>query len=145
MQLTLPSSIKQLNSSGTKSFKFFDKHIYQKDNLIIRYRNSSYSPDIPGYPSDVMSLEEREKELHIYSKNRTVFDSSKIITINNIRFLIVEYHNYVDDGIRHLSFLSDSDKKHRYIGGGIEFKKSDEEKAWAFLNEFLHSMHFKEK
>ncbi|MDB5136075.1 MAG: hypothetical protein JWP37_2678, partial [Mucilaginibacter sp.] len=69
-----------------------------------------------------------------------IVDNSKIISINNIRFLIIGYH---DKDINYIRFTSDYGKSGGYINGFIEYKKPDENAATKYLQNFLGNMHFR--
>lgn len=66
---------------------------------------------------------------------------SKIIAINNIRFLVYEYQRGDDLNLR---FQSDFDRNRNSVNGLIQFKKPDEQKAQKALDDLLHTIHFKE-
>jgi hypothetical protein len=145
MQFTFPKGTEKLNERQFKDFsKHFNKtlitnfheHVYVKDGLLIHYLNLSTSPKLKR------SLEKNQK-LMVSMTNGTpgsVVDSSKIITSNNIRFSIIEYHDTND---WYFWFTSDYDRYGNYINGFIEYKKPNEEEARQYLHDFLQSMHFK--
>jgi len=66
---------------------------------------------------------------------------SKIITVNNIRFLIYEYQRNEEFYLR---FQSELDRNRNNISGLIRFEKADEHKAQTALNDLLQTIHFKE-
>ena len=89
VQLILPPQTKQLNQSQIKAFykkrsnfnRIDGNHIYQKDGLLLYYRSLSFPPDMPGYPSNIMTLEDIEKDARVYSKPTDIDTSIIIISI----------------------------------------------------------------
>lgn len=141
----MPKGIEKLNEQqlislshnrfDEKSTRGFHDHIYKKDGLLIYYLNSSVSPKLKK------SLENNRVMMVslLGQLSGTVVDDSKIITVNNIRFLIIDYH---DTNTRYIRFTSDYDKSFNFINGFIEYQKSDEEIAKQYLQDLLKSMHF---
>ena len=113
------------------------EHVYKRDNLLIYYWNCSNPSNFRK-----LSLEKKQKQMSSFNDVITniIIDSSKIITVNNIRFFILESHLEENWSIQ---FISDYDKNDRYINGLIEFKKTDETKAVQYLQELLQNMHLK--
>jgi len=159
MQYSFPQKTENLDSVQLKDLKNrrsknsvpleqFGRHVYRKDSILIYYTYLS-SPPIPyGHPDLLESLEDNQRMLvgafsskELQSNNPYIVDTSTIVSYNNIRFSIIEYHHH---NVYYLRFRSDYDKKLRYIAGNVEFKKPDEESAKLYLNEFLQSMHFKQ-
>ncbi len=155
MQLTLPKGTEKLNEQQLKNLSNrgfnektasdFHNHVYKKDGLLIYYLNLSQFPTHPGRRH---SLESNQKMMVALLSGESelkgdanVVDISKIITVNNIRFAIIEYHNKND---RYIRFTSDYDKNGGSINGFIEYKKPDEGEAGQYLQELLHSMSFKD-
>jgi len=153
MRFSLPKGTEKLNEQQLKNLShkgFYEKtasefhnHVYKKDGLLIYYLNSS---QFPTHPERRRSLESNQKMIvALLSGNSelkgdvNVVDNSRITTINNIRFAIVEYHNKGDEYIR---FTSDYDKNGGLINGFIEYKMSDEHEAKRYLQDLLQSMHF---
>jgi len=148
MQLSLPKGARKLNQQEYNDFmaKRYDKsgivdfhnHVYQKDNLLIYYFNSYVTA-----PKLKKSLESNERIMvgvfKQYSKT-IVVDTAEIITVNNIRFGLIKYH---ENDIWHIRFTSDYDNNLHYIRGFIEYKKSDQAEAEQYLKELLKSMHFR--
>lgn len=146
MKLTLPKGTEKLVEQQLKSLSHrgfneknvsdFHDHVYKKDGLLIYYLNLSTSPklkkSLESYQRMMVSLLGQLKS--------TVVDSSKIITVNNVRFLIIESHEKDNMTIQ---FTSDYDKNCGFINGFIEYKKPDEVEAGQYLKELLRSMHFK--
>lgn len=141
----MPKGIEKLNeqqlmklSNGSfneKNSPIFHDHIYKKDGLLIYYLNSSVSPklkkSLENYQKMMVSLDSQIEGRFI--------DDSKIITVNNIRFSIIEYHE--KDNIT-IQFTSDYDNNFNFINGFIECKKTDEDMARQYLRDMLQSMHF---
>ena len=148
MQLTLPKGAIKLNNEEYRKFisKRYDKsnladfrdHVYKKDGLLIYYLNSAISSS-----KFKRSLESSQAIMvgvfKQYSKT-IIVDSAKIITVNNIRFSIIKYH---ENNIWYIRFTSDYSKNLRFVNGFIEYKKPDEQIAQKALHELLHSMHFR--
>jgi hypothetical protein len=146
MQLKLPKATQKLNEQqlmglshngfSEKTISYFHDHIYKKDGLLIYYLNSSVSPKLKK------SMENNQKMMVSLTNQESgsIVDNSKIITINNIRFSIIEYHNKDN---WYLWFTSDYDKDLKFINGFIEYKKPDEAKAKQYLQDLLKDMHFK--
>ena len=154
MQLTLPKGTEKLDDQQLKNLShigidektapYFHNHIYKKDNLLIYYL---YSSSFPAHPERRHSLESNQKMMvallsgHSELKGKIyIVDTSKIITVNDIRFLIIGYH---DDEKMCIRFTSDYGKNGEFINGFIEFKKPGEEEAKQYLRDLLQSMHFK--
>lgn len=148
MQLSLPKGTHKLSQQEysdfiTKRFtkpiiEDFHNHVYQKDNLLIYYSNSSVSS-----PKFKRSLESSQRIMvgvfKQYSKT-IVVDTAKIITVNNIRFGLIRYH---ENDIWHIRFTSDYDNNLHFFSGFIEYKKPDTAEAEEYLKELLQSMHFR--
>src|SRR6185503_5062436 len=113
------------------------ENTYQLDGLVISYWGLSVSPD------NTKSLEDSQKEiLGLLKRNEgDIVKNSKIVTVNNIRFLVYEYHRGDDVSLR---FQSELDKNHKNVNGLIQFKKPDEDKAHKALDDSLHTIHFKD-
>jgi hypothetical protein len=154
MQFILPKGTEKLNNPQLKSLIHngfnektalgFHDHIYKKDGLIIYYQNLS---QFPTHPERRHSLESNQKMMvALLSGNSelkgdvSVVDNSRIITVNNIRFAIIEYHNKDD---RYIRVTSDYDKNGGMINGFIEYKKPDESEARQYLQDILQNMHFR--
>jgi hypothetical protein len=103
------------------------------------YKNLSA---FPAHPEHRHSLESNQKmTVSLLGELKgNVVDSSKIIIVNNIRFLIINYHENDNMCVR---FTSDYDRNGGYINGFIEYKKSYEVAGTEYLRELLQSMHYK--
>ncbi|MDB5135912.1 MAG: hypothetical protein JWP37_2515, partial [Mucilaginibacter sp.] len=113
MQFNLPKGTKKLNVQQFKNLSHsgfnnetisdFHDHIYKKDGLLIYYLNLSSYPTNPTYRK---SLENNQKVMVslLGQTKDNIVDNSKIISINNIRFLIIGYH---DKDINYIRFTSD--------------------------------------
>jgi len=159
MQMTFPKGTEQLNVQQLMNLSHWQKdkngasdfqnHIYIKNGLLIYYLNLS---SFAAYPERRHSLESNQKMMvallsgHSELKtNISIIDDAKIITVNNIRFAILEYHERdFDKDVMYIRFTSDYDKNGGFINGFIEYKKPDEAEAKLYLNDLLQSMHFKE-
>jgi len=110
---------------------------YQLNGLIISYWGLSVPADYHK------TLENTQTEILGYMKlgKPTPVVFSKIIAINNIRFLVYEYQRGDDLNLR---FQSDFDRNRNSVNGLIQFKKPDEQKAQKALDDLLHTIHFKE-
>jgi hypothetical protein len=113
------------------------KNTYQLDGLLISVWDLSVNPGLKR------SLQASQSEMLGYLKRNTenTINYSKIITVNNIQFLVCEYQK--QDEV-YLWFKSDYNKANKNISGVIQFKKPDQNKAEAALQTFLASVHFKE-
>jgi hypothetical protein len=152
MKYKLPKGTEKLNKQQFKNLSHggldeeaisdFHDHIYKKDGLLIYYLNLSTSPKLKkpleSYQKMMVALLSGKSEL---KGAVTIVDESKIITINNIRYSIIESH--VGDNMT-IQFTSDYDKSGGYINGFIEYKKPDEAKAKKYLQDFLGNTHFKD-
>lgn len=113
------------------------ENTYQLDGLVISFWDLSVNPEFKK------SLEASQSEILGYLKwtDRNVINFSKIVTINNIRFL--EYEYQTGDEV-YLRFQSEFDKKNRNICGVIQCKEPDKDKAQKTMDDFLKTVHFKE-
>jgi hypothetical protein len=146
MQFTYPKGTEKLDERSYKDFckKFdetlitkFDQHEYKKDALFFYYQNLSHPSILKK------SLENRLKLMASLTAQvpGNIVDDSEIISVNNIRFFIIRYHEKND---WYLWFSSDYDKNLRFINGFIEYKKPDDAEATQYLHDLLQSMHFKD-
>jgi len=113
------------------------KNIYQLDGLIISFWDLSVNP---GFKKSLQASRAEMQELFSWNKE-IVVNLSKIITVNNIQYLVYEYQKNDEAFLR---FQSEFNKNDKNICGIIQFKKGDEDKAQAALQTFLGSVHFKE-
>jgi hypothetical protein len=113
------------------------ENIYQLNGLLISYWGLSVNSDYHK------NLEASQKEILGYLKRDELntINESKIVVVNNIKFLVYEYQR--GDEV-YLRFQSDFDKNLKNVNGIIQFKKPDEEKAQKTLQDLLQSIHFKE-
>jgi hypothetical protein len=113
------------------------KNIYQLDGLLISFWDLSINPEFKK------SLQDSQSEmLGLLKRNpENVINYYKIITVNNIQFLIYEYQKQDEVFLR---FQSEYDKNNKDICGLIQFKTPDEAKAQKALNDLLQTVHFKE-
>ena len=146
MQLTLPKGTEKLNRQQFNNFSKqfgktfisdFHSYAYKKDGLLIYYLNLS----IPTKMKKNLESDQKMIVSLLGQLRGTVVDTSKIIIVNNIRFLIIEFHEKDDWYIR---FTSDYDKNNKSINGFIEYKKADDAEARQYLHDLLSSMHFKD-
>jgi hypothetical protein len=145
MQLTLPKGTERLSKQQYNEFsKQFTKtfvggyhtNLYKKDGLLIYYLNLS----VPAKMKKNLESDQRMIVSLLGQLKGTVVDTSKIISINNNQFLIINFHEKDDWYIR---FTSDYDRNNKSINGFIEYKKPDEEEAKQYLQVLLKNMHFK--
>lgn len=148
MQMTFPKGTKKLDERqlislshrrfDEKTVPGFHNHVYEKDRLLIYYLNLS---QFPTHPERRHSLEADQKMMVslLSIGNGNGVDKSKIITVNNIRFAIIEYH---DKDNLYIRFTSDYDKNGGLVNGFIEYKKPDDMEAKQYLQDLLQSMHF---
>jgi len=145
MQLTLPKGTEKLdeeklnnlshNRFNEKTTSDFHDHIFKKDSLLIYYMNLSFPRILRK------SLESNQiMMVSLLGQAKDTVDYSKIISVNNIRFLIIEYH---DKNTMYIRFRSDYDKSGSLINGFIECKKRHERQARHYLQDLLKGMHFK--
>jgi len=147
MQLTLPKGTEKLtkqqfNNDFSKRFSKtfvsdYHHYVYKKNGLLVYYLNIAV-------PAKMKKSLESDKKMIISlfgQLKTTVVDTSKIITVNNIRFLIIKFHENDDWYIR---FSSDYDKGNKSINGFIEYKKTDDAEVSQYLHDLLQSMHFKD-
>jgi len=115
------------------------ENIYQLDGLLISYWGLSVKPD---YDKSLEASQAEMLEILKISPPKNIVDFSKIIVVNNIKFLVYQYHNEYDEFF--LRFQSNFNKDHKNINGLIQFKKPDEEKAHAALQNLLRTIHFRD-
>lgn len=145
MHMALPNGTLQISDARSPELKvrnfddqkvaFFKDHIYKNDRLLLYY---TYVTVPPGLRK---SLENRQEQLVSLSKqkeDRTV-DGSRIITCNNIRYLIINYHEGAE---RYVWFSSDYDKAGNYINGFVQYAQADKNKANRYLSSFLSTLGF---
>jgi hypothetical protein len=108
---------------------------YVADSIIICFW------DLKADPAYKKTLEEIQTRMDNSKKKNGTFISSGIETINDVRFLVWEYHN--DDEV-YINFRSGYNNNNQLMSGIIQFKKPDEDKAQQYLKDLLASMHFKE-
>ena len=145
MHMSLPKGTQKIADSqlsGLKARKFdnqkaafFHDHIYQKDGLLLYYTYVTLAQSIRH------SLENRQIQMVSLSKQEThtIVDGSRIITCNNNRYLIIDYH----EGDEYfIWFSSDYNKNGTYINGFVQYLKADSAKANQYLNDFLPTVGF---
>jgi len=158
MKLALPKGTEKLDEQKLKNLSHwetnknaasdFHDHIFKKNGILIYYLNSS---SFPTHPERRHSLESNQKMMvallsgHSELKsNISVIDDAKIITVNNIRFAIIEYHERdYDQDTMYIRFTSDYDNNGGFINGFIEYKKTDDTEPKQYLHDLLQSMHFR--
>jgi len=125
------------NDYKRSSIPLDKENTYQLDGVLISFWDLSVNPEFKK------SLKASQSEMLEYlGRNKeNVVNYSKIISVNNIQYLVCEYQN--NDEV-YLWFKSDYNKKNKDINGVVQFKKPDEEKAHKALNDFLSTVHFKE-
>ncbi len=135
-KLTKEKLVTYTNSNYKRSQVPIDKeNIYQIDGLIVSFwdvpASESNKRDLPVIQSEILGILKRN--------NENVINYSKIITVNNIQFLVFEYQKGDEVFLRFISEL----KNHKNLNGIIQFKKPDEDKAQEALKDLLGGMHFK--
>jgi hypothetical protein len=129
---------KFLHENFKKSGVPLDKeNTYQLDGIIISFWDLSVNPE------SKKSLKATQSEMLSVLKlnNDNVINYSKIISVNNIQYLVYEYQK--DDEV-YIWFRSDFNKDNKNINGTIQCKDQDKDKAHEVLKTFLESVHFKE-
>ncbi len=113
------------------------ENLYQLDGLIISFWDLSVNPEFKK------SLQASQSEMLAVLKRNSenTINYSKIITVNNIQYLVYQYQKNDEVFLR---FQSEFNKNNKNICGLIQFKKPDEDKAQKALQTFLESVHFKE-
>jgi hypothetical protein len=112
------------------------ENYYQLDGIVMSFWDDEVNPEFKRSLEDIQL-----GMLGIFKRNNDVVNFSKIISVNNIRFLVYEYQ--IDDEVN-LCFQSDFNKHNKHIGGIVQFKKPDEDKGQKVLQGLLQSMHFKD-
>jgi len=145
VNVTLPSNKKKLNKIelSTTSKQRFEKvpftlpndKIFQVDNMILSVR------DLGRKHGSNRSLEDFKRELMgVYSLNPERIKTNKIITIGNIKVLLVEILNDKEGSFH---FYTDY-KNDKNFTGQLNFAKADEEDAKSYIETILKSLKFKE-
>jgi len=112
------------------------QNYFQLDGLIISFWD--YETGVG--PESQRSLEEIKLGiLGIMRYTPDTVNFSKIITVNNIQFLVYEYQRKNEVYLR----FQTGYRNYKSFGGIIQFKKPDEEKAQNALQNLLQSIHFK--
>lgn len=145
MHLSLPAGTKKMDETQLQTLKarkfdnqkidFFKGHVYTMNKLLIYYTYLSVAPRLRR------SLENRKKLMVAVSKQKAdrVLDGSSIITSNNIRYMIINYHE-ADE--YYTWFSSDYDKDGNFINGCIQYVNEDKRNADLYLKEFLPTISF---
>jgi hypothetical protein len=159
MQLSIPKGFtkltgeqfKEFNSKGNRKVRASNDNAdraFQKNGIFLYYYNA-FASDYTKKGEDLELQQIQTKGLIRRFFPTAIIDTSYITLINNIRFLITEFH---ESEYYYLSFVSDFDDKiteeddnNGYIVGRIEFQKQDEDEAKKVLLTFLQSMQFKNK
>jgi len=150
--LTLPAKAKILTKDQFLTyehyaFKYSRSKAFENDNRFYTNLYSIYGIltrffDLNVSPDDNRTLEQLQQEMAKRIMNRNVnmvINYSKIITINDIPFLICEYQTADEVFLRFMSYKNNN----KLITGVFEFKKPNEELAQKLLDNMLNSMHFK--
>ena len=145
MHMTLPKGTQKIENGHFGDIKvrkfdnqkaeIFKDHIYKKDDLLIYYR---FFSTIKGLRK---TLENQQKLMVSLSKQKTdrITDDAKIVTINNSRYSIIDYH----EGTEYYKwFFSDYDKDGNFINGFIQYSKEDSASATKYLNDLLPTIGF---
>ena len=132
---------KEYTNISHQQFNYFhetlaDQHFYKKENMLLYYRNSA---DIPATKH---SLESRQNQMvSLFKKwTETTVNESRIVTINNTRFLIIDYI-HAGDGF--LDYTSDYNTKNEFTYGRIQYKLTDKQKATQLLQDWLQMTQLK--
>lgn len=144
----LPAKIMQINYQDLNAFGDYFDHIpakvdsvsrlYRSDNVLISLFEEKVTVNVLR-----KSLDQVKKNI-IYTLNKrptVTLYGSKIIVINNVRYLIVSYKDESDE---FLIYKSDLNKSFVRVGGQVEFKENDRSKAELLLREFLSNGKFTE-
>ena len=109
---------------------------YKLNGLLISFWDLSINPPFKK------SLEASQSEILGYLKQNSenTINYSKIITVNDIRFLVYVYQKGNEEYLR---FQSEYNKDNKNICGLIQCKKPDEVEAEETLQTFLSTIHFK--
>jgi len=126
------------HTSRSRAYLINKENYYKLDGVLISFWDLSVNPEFKK------TLQASQSEMLGYlarNKENTV-NFSKIITVNNIQFLVCQYQKQNEV---YLWFKSDFNKDNKDICGIIQFKKPDEDKAEKALKDLLQSMHFKDQ
>ncbi|MBD1394089.1 hypothetical protein [Mucilaginibacter glaciei] len=109
--------------------------VYQNNHLLISYWDIFANPDFR------QKLEKVQKGI-VYSikEDGHTLDYSKIITVNGIRYFVIQYEKNNESVIR---FYSEIQPDGVNANGIIQFKKPYEEEAQKALQELLPTIKFK--
>lgn len=107
--------------------------LFTNGNTVMCYR---YGNDIKLTKK---SLEARQEEINYLGKTskRRIVDS-RIIKVNDIRYLIATYEEGSD---RMITFLSEYNPDLEYLYGQMQYKPKDEQIAKKYLEELLEGVH----
>jgi hypothetical protein len=106
---------------------------YRKGNMLFYYRNSK------GSQFDKFTLEENMNQFKKSHEDAgSIVTRSEIITVNGVRFLVIDFTSKSD---RYLSFRSDYATNDKFTYGYIQYKSQDENKAQQLLNNVLQHIH----
>jgi len=113
-----------------------DQHFYKKEGMLLSYRSSA---DIPVTR---LPLESRQiQRVSLMKKlSGTTVNESRMVTINNTRFLIIDY---VHAGDGFLDYTSDYNSKIEFVYGHIQYKLADKQKATQLLQDWLQMIQLK--
>lgn len=112
------------------------ENTYKVDGILISFWDLYVNP---GFKK---SLQASQAEmLGIRRLNKDTVNFSKIISVNNIHFLVYEYQKSNEVFLR---FQSEFNKNNKNICGIVQFKKPDEVNAHKALDDFLSTVHFRE-
>jgi len=132
----------EFTSFSHQQFNYFqqplgDQHFYKKEGMLLSYRNSE---DIPVTRH---SLESKQQQwVSLFKKwTGTSVNESRIVTINNTRFLIIDY---VHAGDGFLDYTSDYNSKIEFVYGHIQYKLADKQKATQLLQDWLQTIQLKD-
>ncbi len=131
----LHRNYKNYNTGDEKVDGFFRK-TYKIDNILIKFYDADRSYD----PKKTL-VKFQNQFLEMMKWGGITVNFSKIITVNNIQFLV--YEHQIDDEMT-INFISET-KNNKCITGELKFKKADDEKAQQILDKLLKSMHYKER
>lgn len=143
----LPQGSEQLSEKQYETFvtahfsespiSSYHDQIFKKDDVIISYQSHQYPPVFNT------KLEATQKQFNsiLGKSGKKTLISSEIITVNSIRFLIIEFKKDNDYG---LAFWSDYDTQNRFVNGQLYFNANDEETAKQFLDFMLAHFRFTE-
>jgi hypothetical protein len=106
---------------------------YRKDNILFSYRNDVSSRfDHPTLEVNMHQFVKSHKDAG-YPVTR-----AEIITVNDIRFLIIAYAIRTD---KFISYRSEYNNNGKFTYGRIQYKSQDENKVQQLLKDILQTIH----